>query len=152
VHLFGYGSLVVPGARRFTLQGWRRVWGVAMDNRVAIPGYKVYEDSQTGERPPVVVTFLDLVADPESEVVGSIIEAPDLATLDRRERQYRREEVVDGVVAYVGRQEGRERAASGRTIGIAVIQRSYFELCREVLGDGVPPPDLPLRDLRRVDL
>ena len=152
MRLFGYGSLVVPGAEPYTLPGYRRAWGVAMDNRVAIPGYKVYEDPATGERPAVVVVFLDLVEDPASSVTGSLIESPDLATLDRRERQYERVEVADGVVAYAGRAEGRERAARGRREGIAVIQRSYFELVSAACGAGIPPPDLPLCDLRRVDL
>lgn len=152
MRVFGYGSLVVLGAEPYTLPGFRRTWGVAMDNRVAIPGYKVYEDPETGERPPVVVVFLDLVEDPASSVTGSLIEAPDLPPLDRRERQYVRREVASGVVAYVGRPEGRERAARGRREGIAVIQRSYFELVSAVCGSGIPPPDLPLCELRRIDL
>lgn len=152
MRVFGYGSLVVPGAEPYTLRGYRRSWGVAMDNRVAIPGYKVYEDPATGERPAVVVVFLDLVEDPASSVTGTLIEAPDLPTLDRRERQYERREVGDGVVAYVGRSEGRERAARGRREGIAVIQRSYYELVGAAVGSGIPPPDLPLRDLRRRDM
>lgn len=152
MRVFGYGSLVVPGAVPYVLDGWRRTWGVAMDNRVAIPGYKVYEDPETGERPPVVVCFLDLVPDPAASVTGTILDAPDLATLDRRERQYERVPVGDDLVTYTGRAEGRERAARGRAEGIAVIQRSYFELVAATSGDELPPPDVPLRDLRRVDL
>ena len=148
MRVFGYGSLVVEGAEPYTLRGWRRTWGVAMDNRLVIPGYKVYEDPETGERPPVVVVFLDLVPDPSSAVTGALIDKPDLATLDRRERQYERVEVADGVVAYCGRAEGRERAARGRDDGIAVSQRADLELVAGV----APPPDLPVRDLRRIDL
>jgi hypothetical protein len=152
VLVFGYGSLVVPSAQPFVLEGWRRTWGVAMDNRVAVPGYKVYEDPETGERPAVVVCFLDLVPDPAASVTGAVLESPDLATLDRRERQYERVAVGDDLVAYAGRREGRERAARGREEGIAVIQRSYLELVAAAIGDELPPPDVPLRDLRRIDL
>jgi hypothetical protein len=123
-----------------------------MDNRVAVPGYKVYEDPETGERPAVVVTFLDLVPDPGGAVTGALVGDPDFATLDRRERQYERSEVAPGVVAYVGRTEGRERAERGRADGIAVVQRSYYDLVRATIGDGVPEPDVPLCDLRRIDL
>ena len=119
-----------------------------MDNRVAIPGYKVYEDPDTGERPPVVVVFLDLVPDPEASVTGALIEHPDLSTLDRRERQYERVEVAPGIVTYCGRDAGRERAARGRAEGIAVIQRAYLEL----VADRAPPPDLRVMDLIRRDL
>ncbi len=148
MELFGYGSLVVPGAEPYTLRGWRRTWGVAMDNRVAIPGYKVYEDPGTGERPPVVVVFLDLVADPSASVRGALLPEPDWPSLDRRERQYERTEVAPGITAYTGRPEGRARAARGRRDGIAVVQAAYYDLVRAI----APPPDVPLRDLRRVDL
>ena len=152
MRLFGYGSLVVAGAEPYTLRGFRRTWGVAMDNRVAIPGYKVYEDPETGERPPVVVVFVDLVPDASSAVTGALIEDADLATLDRRERQYERTDVAGGIVAYAGRPEARERAARGRAEGIAVVQRTYLDLVIAANGDGIPPPDLPVCDLRRVDL
>ena len=153
MRLFAYGSLVGErGGEPFVLRGFARRWGVAMDNRVAIPGYKVYEDPETGARPAVDVTFLDLVRDPAASVAGALIDAPDLATLDRRERQYERTEVAPGLAAYTGRPEARARAARGRAAGTAVIQRAYHDAVRAVLGDALPPPDLPLRDLRRVDL
>jgi hypothetical protein len=55
-YVFGYGSLVAPlgldlaRARRregfvADLPGFRRVWGVAMDNRRDLPGYKCYVDA-----------------------------------------------------------------------------------------------------------
>lgn len=140
--VFGYGSLVVPGAETFTLPGWRRTWGVAMDNRVEIPGYKVYEDPETGERPAVFVAFLDLVPDPEASVEGTLLEVADVAPLDRRERNYRRVEVLPGIAAYVGRPEARARFEQG-----AVITREYLA---RVPWEGEPP--LPVVDLRRRDL
>jgi hypothetical protein len=62
-YVFGYGSLAAwagRGEALAELAGARRVWGVAMDNRVEIPGYKVYVDPADGSRPPVHVAFLDL--------------------------------------------------------------------------------------------
>ncbi|MCW2986006.1 MAG: gamma-glutamylcyclotransferase, partial [Conexibacter sp.] len=102
--VFGYGSLVgLPGVRAATLRGHRRVWGVAMDNAVAVPGYKVYE-APDGARPPVAVAFLDLVEDASRDVEGALVavDAAGLAALDERERQYRRIDVsgaVDGADA-----------------------------------------------------
>ena len=50
--VFGYGSLAsLPGAQPAVLEGHERSWGVAMDNTVELPGYKVYEDADgTGPR------------------------------------------------------------------------------------------------------
>ena len=68
--VFGYGSLaivpqLVPG-RAFApngfvadLAGFERSWGVAMDNRHDLPGYKYYTDDR-GRRPEVYVTYLDI--------------------------------------------------------------------------------------------
>ena len=147
MRVFGYGSLVVPGAEPFVLEGWRRVWGVAMDNRVAIPGYKVYEDPATGERPAVFVAFLDLVPDPRGATAGTLLDAPDLAALDRRERNYRRTALRDGVVAYLGTPDARRRLSAAVAEGTAVITREYL---RRVSWPGAPP--LPVCDLRRIDL
>ena len=147
MRVFGYGSLVVAGAETVTLEGWRRAWGVAMDNSVAIPGYKVYEDPRTGERPPVFVAFLDLVRDPEASVDGALLEAPDLAALDRRERNYERVEVAEGVYAYLGRADARERFERGVRERRAVVTAEYLA---RVPWPGDPP--VPVCDLRRIDL
>ena len=47
--VFAYGSLI-DGARGqpCTLSGWRRGWGVAMDNRRTLPGYRYFLDRETG--------------------------------------------------------------------------------------------------------
>ena len=69
--VFGYGSLVRrPGGIPCHLLGHRRAWNVAMDNRRTIPGYKYYVDPETGERPPVRVTFLNLYPAAEGQVNG----------------------------------------------------------------------------------
>src|SRR4051812_8011733 len=130
-----------------------------MDNRVAVPGYKVYE-APDGTRPAVAVAFLDLAAaggdDGAVVVEGALlpVAADALARLDRRERQYERRDVsalVDAgpeqaaatagpVWSYVGRAPGRARVAAGRE-GTApvVIQRAYVDLVESAfaaLGDG----------------
>lgn len=132
------------------MAGLRRAWGVAMDNREAIPGYKVYEDPQTGERPPVHVAFLDVVDDPGAFVDGVLIDVPDLARLDTRERNYvRRQVLTDAGPAwiYTGSATGQARFADGLATGTLVVQAGYLAL----VGDA-PEPPCPVADLIRRDL
>jgi hypothetical protein len=173
-HVFGYASLVAaPTVARAVLRGHRRVWGVAMDNAVEVPGYKVYA-LPDGTRPPLAVAFLDLEAADGVEVEGALVavDAAGLAALDTRERQYERRDVTalvdpasDGPVwTYVGRAPGRARVTAGRagTAPVA-IQRAYLELVEAVfgaLGNGAlaryrtstEPPPFPVLDLTRIDL
>jgi cation transport regulator ChaC len=164
--VFGYGSLLAPGdgLLRCRLRGYRRGWGVAMDNRRTIPGYKVYLDG-AGDRPEVFVAFLDLVADTGGSVGGVAFPVgPDeLAALDARERNYARVEVtglVQGdvggpVYAYLGLPEARARLSAARSAGTAVIARAYLEAVvagASAAGETLEPPDLPVRDLTRVDV
>ena len=158
--VFGYGSLAGPGGGRpLRLAGWRRVWGVAMDNRVTIPGYKYFLDG-AGGRPAVCVAFLDVVPDPAAGVDGVVCEVGDLDALDARERNYARVDVsaaLEGhlgepVWAYTGLEAARARFAAGPT----VVQRAYLESVRagfaaHGLGFG-PEPTLPVLDLERVDV
>lgn len=162
--VFAFGSLVAAGGRRATLPGHRRTWGVAMDNAVAVPGYKRYRDPATGRLPDVRVAFLDVVADAGSDVDGVVLEldAARLASLDLRERNYRRVELLlaDGTAAwcYAGSAAGRARARRPPV----VVQAGYLELVRAAhaaLGpDGLArfeaSTDAPpaLADLRREDL
>jgi hypothetical protein len=174
-HVFGYASLAAaPAVARATLRGHRRVWGVAMDNAVTVPGYKLYA-LPDGTRPPLAVAFLDLEeADGDAEVDGALlaVDGALLAALDARERQYERVEVgarIDPppggpVWTYVGRAPGRARVAAGRagTTPIA-IQRAYVELVERAfaaLGDAAlsryrtstEAPPFPVLDLTRIDL
>lgn len=150
--VFAYGSLAGPHGRPARVRGMRRVWGVAMDNREAIPGYKRYLDPSTGEAPPLHVAFVDLAEDPGGTVDGVVLEVgeDELAALDRRERNYERVRVAleDGGAAwtYVGSAGGRRRLAEGRAAGTAVVARGYLELV------GLDPGDLPVADLERQDL
>jgi hypothetical protein len=178
-YVFGYGSLAAWAAHASApaeLDGARRVWGVAMDNREAIPGYKVFLDPADGSRPPVHVAFLDLDltggAPGEPSVNGILVavDAVALAAFDRRERNYERTDVTDRVAgapgrvwAYTGSAGGRARLAAGLRQGTAVVSRAYLDGVREAfarLGDGqaerfratTQPPPAPVRELRRVDL
>jgi hypothetical protein len=133
-YIFGYGSLVVAGGVVRRLQGARRVLGVAMDNRIDLPGYKWYRDPRDGSRPEVFVAFADL-ADAPGEVNGVCLPAPaDLAPLDARERNYTRVDVTDRLDdppgrtwAYLGSAAGRERFARGVEAGRVVVVRGYVE-------------------------
>ena len=153
-HVFGYASPVAaPAAARAVLRGHRRVWGVATDNSIAVPGYKPYA-LPDGTRPQLAVAFLDLEPAIGAEIDGALpaVDAAGLAALDTCERQYERLEVT-GLVhpppatpvwTYVGRAPGRARVAAGRT-GTApiAIQRSYVELVEAAfagLGDDALSP------------
>jgi gamma-glutamylcyclotransferase (GGCT)/AIG2-like uncharacterized protein YtfP len=189
--VFGYGSLTAwPqwAPRTLTrelkedgfvadLAGLRRTWGVAMDNRRDLPGYKYYTDAD-GRRPSVFVAYLDLVAarpepgDPAPGVNGLCLPVDDAALeqLDLRERNYERVEVSDRVQAdgarvwaYIGRPAARERLAEGRRTGTAVISAGYVRMVQAGfarLGEGelavartsLAPGDLPVVELTRHEL
>jgi len=175
-YVFGYGSLAGPleeDAYVTELRDAVRVWGVAMDNRRDLPGYKYYVLAGTDERPDVCVTFLDLADRPGGTVNGVCrkVGAETLASLDRRERNYARVDVSErvGVAhgqvwAYAGLAESRERLRAARAAGRAVIARGYHDAVLrgfEALGgaeldrfrDSTEEPDgLPLLALERVDL
>jgi hypothetical protein len=146
--VFGYGSLAaLPGAEPAVLEDHRRSWGVAMDNTVELPGYKVYEDAG-GNRPAVCVAFVDVAPAAGTSVSGARIEVDDdaLAELDARERSYERVQVGADVWVYRGREEPRTRAARARQEGRLVVQREYYELVRAAIPD-VEEPDVPVVDL-----
>lgn len=137
--VLGYGSLAAehddcPVA---VLRGWRRGWGVAMDNRVDLPGYKFYRRRSDGDRPAVFVCFLDIAPDAaRSEVTGVCMPVDDrrLLALDDRERNYVRVDVSAAIAdapgrvwAYVGSPAGRARLREGLASGSAVVGRDYLE-------------------------
>jgi len=167
-YVFGYGSLLEPGTGTpCRLRGHRRRFGVAMDNRRTIPGYKYFLDAATGERPAVCVAFLDVVADGAAAVEGVAFEvsASALEALDARERNYRRVEVSDRldadlggpVWAYTGVEASRERYECAVRDGTAVVSRAYLEGVRAGfaalgLGFDADPHGLPVIDLTRIDV
>jgi cation transport regulator ChaC len=166
--VFGYGSLLRrPGGIPCRLLGHRRAWNVAMDNRRTIPGYKYYLDPDTGERPPVHVTFLNLYPAAGGRVNGSAfpVTKEALDELDRRERNYERIDVtrlLDAdlgatVWTYLGTEAARERFAAGA----AVVAQDYFDAVRDGFAAAggldefdrsTAPLTVPLRRLTRVDL
>jgi len=166
--VFGYGSLAAGYAgRRARLHDHRRVWGVAMDNRLDIPGYKSYRRLQDGTRPTVFVAFLDIVEDPGAAIDGVLlaVDAGALRALDARERNYDRVDVTAAVAdapgrvwAYRGSDAGRERLRTGLRTGSAVVDAAYLEAVEatfSALGiddDVRPGDDLPAMALRRLDL
>jgi hypothetical protein len=152
--VFGYGSLPAEeGGIPCRLRDHRRGWDVAMDNREVVPGYKVYLDPETCERPPVHVAYLSITPHEGEHVDGYVFPVTDeeLTALDERERNYDRRDVsehcdLDGVVwAYVGSAAGRRRLQEGHRRGTAVVSRGYLEKV------GVPT-NLPVRALLRRDV
>jgi len=165
--VFGYGSLAAgAGGRRARLEGHRRVWGVAMDNRVTIPGYKAYRLRADGSRPAVFVAFLDVVAEPGAWTDGVLfaVDGAALGVLDARERNYERVDVsaavpgAPGLVwTYRGSAAGRARLRRGLRHGSAVVDRAYLDAVRAgfaALGiaDDADPGGLPVMELERVEL
>ncbi len=164
-HVFAYGSLGHDrGGTPGRLEGRRRTWGVAMDNRVVIAGYKVWLDPGDGHRPAVHVLFLDLEEAPGHAVDGVVVAvAPEeLPALDRRERNYVRDDVAPALrpppaagapaIAYVGSDAGRARCRDGLRRGDAVVARSYLDAVTAAFGAAIPPPPVPVRDLERRDV
>jgi hypothetical protein len=127
-----------------------------MDNTRDLPGYKHYIDPETGERPAVFVTYVDLAPDPGARTTGIkfAVDAEALEALDRRERNYERVEVAQGVCAYIGTRAARERYDRGRANGTAVVSREYYEGVRDglaAIGVALDPPPVPVRTLTRID-
>jgi cation transport regulator ChaC len=174
--LFGYGSLLPAGVAALPngavpcrLSGWGRWWGVAMDNARDVPGYKHYR-TPDGERPDVMVAFLDIAPRADGLVNGVAIpvDEDELPGLDRRERNYRRVDVTESldrrlpggpVWAYVGLRASRERAADGRRAGRLVVASSYYERVAdgfELIGERdafdrlTPPPPAPVAELELI--
>ena len=162
--VFGYGSLAAScTGRPARLEGYRRVWGVAMDNTKTIPGYKFYRrrDGGAGERPAVFVAFLDVVEDPRAATDGLLIAVDDdaLHALDDRERNYDRIDVTAAVAdargrvwTYRGRADARERLRLGRERGTAVAALDYVRAVRTTLAALGVDDDPDLGDLRPMEL
>jgi hypothetical protein len=201
--VFGYGSLVgvradrrvatrpacarpeiyrpptrQPHATGFVAEvvGFRRTWGVAMDNRRDLPGYKYYTAADGG-RPAVFVAFLDIRPsdDRQATVNGLCVPVDDAAleALDGRERNYERIDVSARISTaaavgfrvwtYIGSALGRDRLRQGRAAGAAVIDANYVnavsagfrslgEAEHRACAASLDPGDLPVVPLRRHDL
>jgi len=172
-YVFGYGSLAadLAGGHAAELRGQRRCWGIAMDNRVDVAGYKHYRLRADASRPEVCVAFLDLAADEEGVTTGICVSVARtlLPAIDRRERNYDRVDVTASVPqargtvwAYIGNAAGRERFRRARASATAVVSRDYLERTRAAFAAFGPAAlaqfdataalgDLPVWDLERVD-
>lgn len=172
--VFGYASLVrdLAGGHPATLAGARRVWGVAMDNREEIAGYKRYLDPATGGPPPLYIAFLDVADHADAAVNGfcAPVDAAALDELDRRERNYVRVEVTGRLAEprgrtwmYRGSEAGRERLRRGVAAAAVVVAAGYLrtvEVGFAALGpdqlarfrDSTGPLPGPLRELDRVEV
>lgn len=159
--VFGYASLValrepvvVEGEERAPvpgrLRGYRRGWGVAMDNWDPVNDRKHFLDPRTGERPRIRVAYLDLTRGDGSAVDGLAlpVDAARLASLDEREVNYERIEVTgafeagagegaaavwpddDRVFTYVGTAAARERCRLGTEHGDAFVSAAYVAAVR----------------------
>jgi cation transport regulator ChaC len=149
-YVFGYASLValedaasLPGR----LRGYRRFWGVAMNNWEGGEDTKHWLDRESGERPRIRVAYLDL-REEEGSVVNGLalpVDAERLAQLDAREINYERVEVtaafepagsptppVDAlrVFTYVGLAAARERCQLGADEGNVIISSDYVGTVR----------------------
>jgi hypothetical protein len=182
--VFGYASLVgrlgstpgrQPDPRGYVcdLAGFRRRWGVAMDNAEVVPGYKVHLDPVDGTWPEVMVAFLDLYSAEDDSVNGFLfpVDAGDLAALDERERNYERIDVTQAirpapsgrVWTYMGHRDAHARFERGLADGQLVISRedlretesSFAALGSEEVRrfeESTDAPPCPVWELERVDL
>ena len=141
--VFAYGSLAADlrGSHPAVLRGRRRGWGVAMDNRVDVPGYKHYRLRADGSRPAVFVAFLDLFEDAAAETHGICVPVDDAAAAGHRPpraqlRAHRRDRRRHAAAPRhrVGLRRRRRPAARrlerARADGAAVVSRDYLERTR----------------------
>ncbi|HET8862757.1 MAG TPA: gamma-glutamylcyclotransferase family protein [Solirubrobacterales bacterium] len=173
-HVFGYASLVALGdadALPGRLHGYRRFWGVAMNNWEGGKAAKHWLDGETGERPRIRVAYLDLYERSGGAVNGVAlqVDATRLAALDAREINYARIEVSDAfepplsqpVYTYVGLDAARERCRQGAAEGNVFVSRDYVTGVRRAFELLAPsglaefdrttdPLPFPERDLRTV--
>jgi dephospho-CoA kinase len=172
--VFGYGSLAaeVHDGDVATLRGHRRAWGVAMDNRRDLPGYKSYRLRADASRPALYVAFLDIERHDDAVVTGvcTAVGERELDLLDRRERNYERVDVTDWVSggrervwAYRGSDGGRARLREGLAAGRAAVSRDYLEAVLSAIAAFAPheargverAPEqagLVVLDLERIDI
>ncbi len=171
-YVFGYASLValedvdaLPGR----LRGFRRRWGVAMNNWEGGEGAKHFLDWATGERPRIRVAYLDIYEQAGSAVNGLALpaDAERLVALDRREVNYERVDVTDSfepevdgrVFTYIGLDAARERCRRGAVDGDVLVSRDYVEVVRRAFERLTPdalaefdrttdPSPFPERDLQ----
>lgn len=172
-YVFGYASLVAlddPGAVPGRLHGYRRFWGVAMNNWEGGEDAKHWIDRETGETPRIRVAYLDIYEREGLAVNGLAlpVDGERLRGLDARELNYQRVEVSDAfdpevsgrVFTYLGLGAARERCREGAAAGNVFVAVEYAAAVRgafERLGPDAlaefdrttDPLPFPERDLLR---
>lgn len=180
-YVFGYASLVGLRAaysedvedapRPGRLHGFRRRWGVAMNNWEGGDEVKHWLDRETGERPRIRVAYLDIYEQRGSTVNGLAlpVDRERLEALDQREVNYERIDVSGAfepelpgrVFAYAGFGAARERCRQGSADGDVFIGRDYLAAVRAAFAQLTPdalaefdrttdPSPFPERDLQVV--
>ncbi len=152
------------------VDGFRRRWNAAMENRAPLNDHKHYLDSATGERPDICVVALNVQrADGRVNGVAVPVDERALPVFDHRELHYDRVDVsaafspaVDlPVWTYTGNEQALAEHDAALARGRAFIRRTYVERVEEVfrrLGEeawadfqaSTDPPEAPLRDLVHV--
>jgi hypothetical protein len=159
------GRLHEPAPCR--LHGYRRTWGVAMNNWEGGEAVKHYVDPD-GDRPRVRVAYLNVEEQPGESLNGLAIpvDASRLAELDSRELNYRRIELSEALeprlegrtFVYVGSDAGRARRRRSvpelvvSTAYVALVRASFAALGSEALEEferTTEPITLPERMLER---
>ncbi len=153
--MFGYASLAAlnePAASNGCLRGFRRCWGVAMNNWEGGEEAKHWLDRSSGERPRIRIAYLDLREENGSTVNGLAlpVDSARLEALDRRELNYERVEVTAAfepelgarVFAYFGLAEARERCHQGAADGNIFVSRDYLTAVRSAF-EGLASDALP---------
>jgi hypothetical protein len=182
VYVFGYGSLVElstplwigevahqPIAGR--LHGFRRSWGVAMNNWDAAVTAKHWVDPGSGEKLQIRVAYLDIEARRGATVNGLAVPVDEsrLAALDAREGNYERFEVSRAfrpvapgpVFVYRGLEAARERRRQGAAGGDVYISSEYLDQVQRAFSALGPdalaefeqttgPLPFPVKDLKRI--
>jgi cation transport regulator ChaC len=155
-YVFGYGSLValrtplVVAGVSFPslparLRGFRRLWGVAMNNWEAAPSKKHYVDRASRRAPKVRIAFLDVEEEAGAAVNGLAVpvDAAQLAALDVREVNYERIDVsaafeprlAHRVFVYRGTSEARGRRQEGERGGEICVSSDYLATVRQAFAD-----------------
>lgn len=181
-YVFGYGSLVELSTPLLIekvahhpivgrLQGYRRFWGVAMNNWDAAPTAKHWVDPKSGEKPRLRVAYVDIEEQPGGTVNGLAVpvDASRLKALDAREGNYERIEVSGAfrpaapgrVFAYRGLEVARERCRQGEADGDVCLSSEYLDQVRRAFAalgaDALAEfeattesPGFPVQELRKV--
>ncbi|MDA3014730.1 MAG: gamma-glutamylcyclotransferase [Actinomycetota bacterium] len=185
--VFGYGSLVSPTSLGYTLgrspvrgvdflaaecDGWERRWNYGHPM-----GGSTYSGADVDQIDTVIALGVAPVSDACMNGVIALVDGDELERLDRRERNYDRVDVTDGVrllengpwsgdvnrvVTYVPRPNALDIYADARERGRAGIEIRYWNLVNDAFdallpGQGeryrstTPAPDVPVLDVSRVD-